>query len=57
LTEAELQVRANSSYFFLNFKALTCYGSGEDDSSEDFDEVEIIEKVEVSAVTEIGDDN
>jgi len=36
---------------------LTSYGSGEDDSSDDFDEVEIIEKVEASAVTEIGDDN
>jgi len=42
LTEAELQ---------------TSYGSGEDDSSDDFDEVEIIEKVAASAVTEIGDDN
>ena len=41
----------------LSYKALTSYGSGEDDSAEDFDEVDIVEEAEASLVAGLGEDN
>ncbi|CAG5111554.1 Oidioi.mRNA.OKI2018_I69.chr2.g5852.t1.cds [Oikopleura dioica] len=52
-----IKTGAKIQFTDAELQALTSYGSGEDDSAEDFDEVDIIEETEASFVAGLGEEN